>query len=118
MAVLPFLHFLNCCALPGAIGHDLNQSRGTGDVGDCAACGAVAGHGRVPGAAETRKDDPMSTNRIEGAAKKAAGSIKEAAGKITGNDELRVKGAVEKAVGTAQNVLGKTQDKLGDALKR
>lgn len=31
----------------------------------------------------------MSTNRIEGTAKKAAGSIKEAAGKITGNQRLR-----------------------------
>lgn len=68
--------------------------------------------------AEMRKDDTMSTNRIEGAAKKAAGSIKEAAGKVTGNDKLRVKGAVEKAVGSAQNALGKAQDKVGAALKR
>ncbi len=60
----------------------------------------------------------MSTNRIEGAAKKAAGTIKEVAGKVTGNDEMRVKGAVEKAVGTVQNTVGKVQDELGDALKR
>ena len=60
----------------------------------------------------------MSKNRIEGAAKKVTGSIKEAAGKVTGNDRLRVKGAVEKAVGTVQNAVGKAQDKLGDALKR
>lgn len=60
----------------------------------------------------------MSTNRIEGVAKKAAGSIKEAAGKITGNERLRAKGAVENEVGSAQNAVGKAQDKLGDALKR
>lgn len=41
----------------------------------------------------------MSANRIEGAAKKASGAIKEAAGKATGNDRLRAKGAAEKAVG-------------------
>lgn len=60
----------------------------------------------------------MSTNRIEGAAKKAAGSIKEITGKITGNQALRAKGAFEKAVGSAQNAVGKAQDNLGDALKR
>jgi len=60
----------------------------------------------------------MSTNRIEGAAKKAAGSIKETAGKITGDDKLRAKGAVEKAVGSAQNTVGKAQDKLADALRK
>lgn len=60
----------------------------------------------------------MSTNRIKGAVKQAAGSIKEVAGKAVGNDRLRVEGVVEKAVGAAQNALGKVQDKVGDALKR
>ena len=65
-----------------------------------------------------RKDETMSTNRIEGAAKEAAGSIKETVGKVTGNDRLRAKGAVEKAVGSAQNAVGKAQDKLADTLKK
>ena len=39
----------------------------------------------------------MSGNRIEGAAKKASGAIKQAAGNATGNDRLRAKGAAEKA---------------------
>ena len=60
----------------------------------------------------------MSTNRIEGAAKKAAGSVKQAVGKAVGNERLQAKGAVEKAVGSAQNALGKAQDKLANALKR
>ena len=60
----------------------------------------------------------MSTNRIEGAAKKAVGSIKETAGKVTGNKRLRAKGAVEKAVGSAQNAVGKAQDKLGGLLRK
>jgi uncharacterized protein YjbJ (UPF0337 family) len=59
----------------------------------------------------------MSTNRVEGAAHKAAGAIKEAAGKATGNRNLEAKGAAEKAAGEVQNKVGKAQDKLGSALK-
>jgi len=54
----------------------------------------------------------MSDNRIEGAARKASGSIKEAAGKITGNTKLEAKGKAEKTVGTVQNKVGKVQDAL------
>jgi uncharacterized protein YjbJ (UPF0337 family) len=60
----------------------------------------------------------MSTNRVEGAGRKAAGAIKEATGKVTGNDRMRVKGAAEKAAGSAQNKVGKAQDKLGAALRK
>jgi uncharacterized protein YjbJ (UPF0337 family) len=60
----------------------------------------------------------MSQNRIEGAAHKAAGAIKEAAGKATGNRELQAKGAAERILGEAQNEIGKAQDILGDALKK
>ena len=59
----------------------------------------------------------MSTNRIEGAAKKAAGAIKQTAGKAVGNERLQVEGAAEKAAGDIQNKVGKAQDKLGDAIK-
>lgn len=60
----------------------------------------------------------MSTNRIEGAAKKAAGSVNAAAGKVTGNTSLQAKGMAEKAAGSVQNAVGKAQDKLSNALKR
>jgi uncharacterized protein YjbJ (UPF0337 family) len=60
----------------------------------------------------------MSTNRIEGAARKASGAIKKAVGKATGNDRLRAEGAAEKAAGSAQNAVGKTQDKLGSEIRR
>jgi uncharacterized protein YjbJ (UPF0337 family) len=59
----------------------------------------------------------MSTNRIEGAARKATGAIKEAAGKAVGNDRLRAEGAVEKAAGSAQNAVGKAQDKVGAKIR-
>ncbi len=60
----------------------------------------------------------MSTNRIEGAGRKAAGAVKQAVGKAVGNDRLRAEGAAEKAVGSAQNAVGKAQDKLGDQIRR
>ena len=60
----------------------------------------------------------MSTNRIEGAAHKAAGAIKQAAGKAVVNDRLQAEGAAEKAAGSAQNAVGKAQDKLGGAIRR
>jgi uncharacterized protein YjbJ (UPF0337 family) len=59
----------------------------------------------------------MSQNRIEGAARKAKGSVKEAAGKAVGNERLQARGTAEKAVGAAQNKLGKAQDKMGRAIK-
>ena len=53
----------------------------------------------------------MSTNRIEGIAKQASGSIKQTAGKLVGNEKLQVEGAVEKAV-------GKAQDEIANPLKK
>ncbi len=52
----------------------------------------------------------MNNNRVEGAAHKAAGAIKEAAGKISGDKTLEAKGAAEKAGGAVQNGAGKVQD--------
>ena len=44
----------------------------------------------------------MDNNRIEGIARQAKGTIKEAAGKITGNDKLQAEGKAEKLAGQAQ----------------
>ena len=57
----------------------------------------------------------MDKDRIKGAAKEVSGSIKEAAGKITGDHETEAKGKVEKNVGTAQNAFGKVKDAIRNA---
>ena len=57
----------------------------------------------------------MDKDRVKGAAKEVAGSIKEAAGKITGDRETEAKGKVEKNVGTAQNAFGKVKDAVRNA---
>jgi|HubBroStandDraft_3_1064219.scaffolds.fasta_scaffold385607_2 uncharacterized protein YjbJ (UPF0337 family) len=50
----------------------------------------------------------MNKDQIAGAGKVAAGTVKDVAGKLTGDLELRAKGVAEKMV-------GKVQGKLGDA---
>ncbi len=42
----------------------------------------------------------MDKNRIEGAARQAKGSLKEAVGKVTGNRELEIEGKADKAAVT------------------
>jgi uncharacterized protein YjbJ (UPF0337 family) len=59
----------------------------------------------------------MDKNRIEGAAKELKGTIKEAAGKLTGNKKLDAKGKIEKAAGETQSAVGKGKDAVRDALK-
>jgi uncharacterized protein YjbJ (UPF0337 family) len=59
----------------------------------------------------------MNKERIQGAAQKAAGSVKQAVGKATHNDRLRVEGAADKVVGTANETIGKTKDAVRKAVR-
>ena len=60
----------------------------------------------------------MDKNRIEGLAKEAAGSVKEAIGKLTGDASTEAEGKVEKLEGKAQAAVGKGVDTVKDALKK
>ncbi len=59
----------------------------------------------------------MHKDTIKGAVKDAAGSIKEAAGKATGNERLQAEGAAEKAMGKVQKGFGDLKDAARNALK-
>jgi len=59
----------------------------------------------------------MHKDTIKGAAKDAAGSIKQAAGKATGNERLEAEGAAEKTMGKVQKGVGNLKDAARDALK-
>jgi uncharacterized protein YjbJ (UPF0337 family) len=59
----------------------------------------------------------MHKDEMKGGAKQAKGSIKEAAGKMTGNDRLRAEGAAEKTEGKIQKGVGQVKDAGRDALK-
>ncbi|MEZ2221772.1 CsbD family protein [Rhizobium sp. RCC_161_2] len=59
----------------------------------------------------------MDKNRIKGAVKEAAGTIKETTGKLTGNDRLKAEGAAEKTEGKIQGEIGKAKDAVKDILR-
>jgi uncharacterized protein YjbJ (UPF0337 family) len=48
----------------------------------------------------------------------AKGRVKEAAGNLTGDDDLKREGKVDKATGAAKDGVEKVADKAKDALKR
>lgn len=59
----------------------------------------------------------MHKDQMKGAAKDAKGSMKEAAGRMTGDDELRAQGAADKTVGKMQKGVGNLKDAARNALK-
>jgi uncharacterized protein YjbJ (UPF0337 family) len=54
--------------------------------------------------------DPMDKDRIEGVGKQVKGSVKEAAGKLTGDAKLEAEGKIDKAAGKIQNAVGGMKD--------
>jgi uncharacterized protein YjbJ (UPF0337 family) len=51
-------------------------------------------------------------NRVEGIADKIKGTVKEVAGKVTGDTKLEAEGKADKASGTVQNAVGGAKDAL------
>ena len=56
-------------------------------------------------------------DRIEGAAKNLGGNVKEAAGKLTGDEKLKAEGRADQVEGKVQNAVGGAKDALRDASK-
>lgn len=59
----------------------------------------------------------MHKDTVKGAAKDAAGSIKQATGKATGNERLEAEGTADKVAGKVQKGVGNLKDAARDALK-
>lgn len=53
-------------------------------------------------------------DRIEGAATNMGGKIKEAAGKVTGDEKLKAEGRADQVKGKIQNAVGGVKDSLRD----
>jgi uncharacterized protein YjbJ (UPF0337 family) len=51
-------------------------------------------------------------DRVEGAAKNLGGNIKEAAGKVTGDEKLKAEGRADQVEGKIQNAVGGLKDTL------
>jgi uncharacterized protein YjbJ (UPF0337 family) len=59
----------------------------------------------------------MHKDEMKGAAKDVKGSMKEAAGKVTGDDQMRAEGAADKTMGKLQKGVGSLKDAARNALK-
>jgi uncharacterized protein YjbJ (UPF0337 family) len=62
-------------------------------------------------------ENPVDREHIKGAADKAKGAIKDAAGKLTGDKELQTEGKIDKAKGAAHNAAGNVKDAARDLTK-
>lgn len=66
----------------------------------------------TPQAAVTQKRRPcVDKNRTEGMKREIKGTIKEGAGKLTGNKAREVSGNIEKNAGKVQKAVGKAADR-------
>jgi uncharacterized protein YjbJ (UPF0337 family) len=59
----------------------------------------------------------MDEEHVKGAADKAKGAIKDAAGKVTGDKELQAEGKMDKAKGAAHSAVGDAKDAVKNATK-
>jgi uncharacterized protein YjbJ (UPF0337 family) len=91
------------------------RRRGFGSAYRSAACGIFALNGTAAGAGTLLVHHPpqesyMDREHVKGAADKAKGAIKDAAGKVTGDKELQTEGKLDKAKGDAHNLAGDLKD--------
>lgn len=56
------------------------------------------------------------SDKMAAAGNKIAGSVKEAVGKATDNDQLRAEGEAQQLKGTGQDVKGSVKGALGDKI--
>lgn len=56
-------------------------------------------------------------DRVEGAAKNIGGKVKEAAGKVTGDEKLKREGQADQVTGKVQNTVGGLKDKAREHLE-
>jgi uncharacterized protein YjbJ (UPF0337 family) len=54
----------------------------------------------------------MDKDRIKGSAQQAKGTVKEIAGKVTGDAKLESEGKADKVAGKVQNAIGGLKDSL------
>jgi uncharacterized protein YjbJ (UPF0337 family) len=56
----------------------------------------------------------MDNDRIKGMGDQAKGSLKDAAGKVTGDSKLQAEGKMDKAKGKIENAVGGIKDSIRD----
>ncbi|HEX7690686.1 MAG TPA: CsbD family protein [Burkholderiaceae bacterium] len=59
----------------------------------------------------------MNKDQVNGRMETAKGNVKEAAGKVVGNDRLAAEGRADQAAGKVQSTAGDLKNKAGNAIK-
>ena len=60
----------------------------------------------------------MNKDQVKGRVEQGSGKIKEAAGKLVGNDRLRTEGAAEQVKGKVQAGYGDTKENAKDKINK
>lgn len=60
----------------------------------------------------------MDKDRVKGMAQQGKGAVKEAAGKMMGDEKLKAEGKMDKAEGKIRNAIGGMKDAVRDAGQR
>jgi len=60
----------------------------------------------------------VDTDRLKGIGKQAAGSVKEAVGKVVGDKKTEAEGWTEKNAGKIQNAVGGAKDAVRQAVRK
>jgi uncharacterized protein YjbJ (UPF0337 family) len=60
----------------------------------------------------------MNKDQVKGRMEQAKGNVKEAAGKVVGNEKLEAEGKVDKTAGKAQATYGDVKEDVKDAVKK
>jgi uncharacterized protein YjbJ (UPF0337 family) len=63
------------------------------------------------------KERIMNKDQVKGRIETAKGDIKEAAGKMVGNERLKAEGRAEQAAGKVQSTAGDVKNNVGNAIK-
>ncbi|WP_242098057.1 CsbD family protein [Sphingomonas sp. CROZ-RG-20F-R02-07] len=56
----------------------------------------------------------MNSTTLEGQGQNLTGNVKEAVGKVTGDDSLQAKGTADQVIGDAKQMAGAARDAIGD----
>ncbi|UJW86469.1 CsbD family protein [Devosia sp. SL43] len=60
----------------------------------------------------------MHKDQVDGVGKQIKGAVKDAVGGLTGNEKLQAEGKADKVVGKVQQKVGDAKDATRDALKK
>lgn len=60
----------------------------------------------------------MNKDQVKGRAEQVKGNVKEATGKVVGNEKLEAEGKINKATGKTQATYGDVKEDVKDAVKK